>query len=241
MTPKNMNLHRLILNSAMFLSLTALVSPSAMATLAQVNFTGTITNYEYGAGGDLFGGSIGAGTTYSANYAIDPNAFDRNFSSTIGDYAEMSVGSYTANVGGNIFQSNSTFVTIFDNFDPFATGFVSDSYEAWSIKITHNELLIMSLKLGDSTGTALLDDSLVTGPDLTSFDIAGFQITSFGINGSSFGHLYTLFGDVNNPGSNTVAVSEPSTLFLLGLALLGFGVTQTLNQRKQLRRQELIA
>lgn len=241
MTPNYMNLNRLTINLALFLSFSALVSPSAMATLAQVDFTGTITNYEYGVSGDLFGGTIGAGTGYSASYSIDSNAFDRAASSSIGDYADMSLGNYVANVGGNIFQSNSSFVTIFDNFDPFATGVLLDSYEAWSVKITPSEFLIMSFKLGDSSGAALLGDSLVTDLDLTKFNNAEFKISSYGSNGSGFGLLYSLFGDVNMPGDDTVAVPEPSTLFLVGLALLGFGITQTIRQRKQQRNHELVA
>lgn len=179
------------------------------------DFTGSVTTTTF-IPNDPFGGTIGAGTTFSGSYTFESTAADGNPFSTDGSYSVLGLPYlFTVTIGSFTFSTS----------DILSINVGDGAVDAYSVLACAGGPFCFGssaqLFLQDDQGTALTGDGLpLSAPLLSAFEVATLTFTGF-VNDNFAqinGQLETL---VCSAGCTPVnePVSEPATLVLVGSAL----------------------
>ena len=159
---------------------------------------------------DRLAGAVTVGSPFSGSFTFESTTPDSSPDNPgLGEYANA-VLSVSGEVAGMPFLGSGDLFSAISIFDgPF--GFTFDSYNIDILDIDTDflgETSDFSFTVRDSTGTALSTDSLLRSPpDLASFDLRNFTLT-------------TQSEAVGLAGEITFLTPEPTTLVLLALAAL---------------------
>jgi hypothetical protein len=182
-------------------------------SLYRADFTGTVTVANIDAGAS--DGTILAGTPFSGSFVFDAESLDLIAHPRTGNYDQAMPNAFQMQFGGSTAIAPDRYdIFVEDNVAGNDTYAASRTYGVWSGAGASNGLNVdMSLKLGDSSQTALTSDDLLTSiPPLSAWDVKKIQVTSHQGNPNMFieGELTSL---------SVQPVPEPATLgaFLTGV------------------------
>ena len=193
-------------------------SGAAHAGLITFGFTGTVSQDPLLDPDDPFGGSIAAGTPFTATYIFESTTPDGDAAPNGGSYTS-SPGSLSLTIGGNLFVA-SDFLNIGVGND-FAG---SDLYTVFAQNTSGADPFDVSITLQDTDGTALGGAGLLTNAPA----FAAFELASLFLDGQVSGNQVQIDGVLTSltcltgcvlGGGTGARVPEPATLALLGAGL----------------------